>query len=92
MGVRLHVQRTLAGVAHGVAAAADAADAAACPDPPPTRSPRSQAEASRLIAAYGGLEIEDIRFQSRDEFMAMRTSGELVSRGVAVSKILMCYP
>ena len=36
-----------------------------------------KAEASRLIATYGGIDLEDIRFKSRDEFIAMKTSGEL---------------
>ena len=36
-----------------------------------------KAEGTRLACAVAGLELEDYRFASREEFMAMKTSGEL---------------
>merc|ERR1740124_75769 len=38
---------------------------------------KGKGEAIRLFCAYSGLELEDYRFASRDEFTAMKESGEL---------------
>jgi len=46
-----------------------------------------KAEASRLICAYANLDFDDVRFKSRDEFIAMKTSGELPYGQVPVLKV-----
>ena len=57
-------------------------------DPPPPRKVqpelklhyfdiKGKGESIRLICAYGGLELEDHRFESRDQFLAMKASSRL---------------
>lgn len=38
---------------------------------------KGKGESIRLICAYGGLELEDHRFESRDQFLAMKASSRL---------------